>query len=256
MNCSSCGGAELDIQREALSIQTRLIEYGNGEQTFAGLLAWDDALTGKRPGVLVAHTIRGRTSFEEGKARDLAALGFAAFALDVYGASEIGGDGARSRANMDTLIADRGELQNRLMLALSTLQQQQEVDAKRCAAIGFCFGGLGVLDLARLNAPLAGVVSFHGLFEAPGNLENERSHCKVLALHGWDDPLATPSVVLSFAREMTALGIDWQLHGYGHTQHAFTNPAANDSQRGTVYHAAADRRSWIAAQNFLSECFD
>lgn len=239
-----------------MSIQTRPIEYGNGELTFKGLFAWDDALTGPRPGVLVAHTIRGRTAFEDGKARDLAALGFAAFALDVYGASEFGSDEARLRANMDALKADRDELQHRLMLSLTTMQQQQEVDANQCAAIGFCFGGLGVLELARLNAPLAGVVSFHGLFEAPGNLDNKRSNCKVLALHGWDDPMATPDAVLSFAAEMTALGIDWQLHAYGNTQHAFTNPAANDSQRGTVYHAAADKRSWIAAQNFLSECFD
>ena len=239
-----------------MSIQARPVEYATDEQTFSGLLVWDDAIPGPRPGVLVAHTIRGRTPFEEGKARDLAALGYAAFALDVYGAAEVGGSDEQSRANMVALLNDRGKLQARLSLSLATMQNSDEVDPEHCAAIGFCFGGLGVLDLARLNAPLAGVVSFHGLFDAPGNSVGKRSNCKVLALHGWDDPMATPDAVLSFAEEMTALGIDWQLHGYGGTQHAFTNPAANDSERGTVYDAAADRRSWIAAKNFLSELFE
>ncbi len=239
-----------------MSVKTRLIEYGGGARLFSGLLAWDDAIAGSRPGVLIAHTIRGRTPFEEGKAKDLATLGYTAFALDVYGASEIGGSDGQLRANMDALRANRGELQDRLLLSLATLQQQPEVDEEKCAAIGFCFGGLSVLDLARLGAPLSGVVSFHGLFDAPDNIRTDHSNCKVLALHGWDDPLATPEAVVAFAEEMSARGIDWQLHAYGHTQHAFTNPAANDIGRGTVYHAAADRRSWVAAKNFLSELFN
>lgn len=239
-----------------MSIQTRLIEYGEGQQVFSGLLAWDDAAAGPRPGVLIAHTVRGRSPFEEGKAKDLAALGYAAFAIDVYGASQIGGSDEQLRANMDALHANRADLQERLILSLATMRQQSEVDDQQCAAIGFCFGGLSVIDLARLNAPLSGVVSFHGLFDAPDNIKTQNSDCKVLALHGWNDPLATPEAVVTFAEEMTARGIDWQLHAYGHTQHAFTNPAANDIGRGTVYHAAADRRSWVAAQNFLSELFD
>ncbi len=239
-----------------MSVKTRLIEYGEGNLLFSGLLAWDDDFADPRPGVLVAHTIRGRSPFEEGKAKDLAALGYAALAIDVYGASQIGGSVDQNKANMDALRANRAELQNRLTLSLATMQQQPEVDAAKCAAIGFCFGGLSVLDLARLSAPLSGVVSFHGLFDAPDNIQTDRNECKVLALHGWDDPLATPEAVVAFGEEMTARGIDWQLHAYGHTQHAFTNPAANDIARGTVYHAAADRRSWVAAKNFLSELFD
>lgn len=239
-----------------MSLETRLIQYGSGDRVYSGLLAWNNAIPGPRPGVLVAHTIRGRTPFEDSKARDLAELGYAAFALDVYGAAELGGSDEQNRANMLALLGDRPELQDRLSVSLSTMQAQDEVDAHQCAAIGFCFGGLSVLDLARMNAPLSGVASFHGLFEAPPNLPTSKSDCKVLALHGWDDPMATPDAVLSFAEEMTARGIDWQLHGYGNTQHAFTNPAANDSERGTVYHAAADRRSWIAAKNFLSELFE
>jgi len=140
-------------------------------------------------------------------------------------------------------------------VSLETLREQPEVDAGRVAAIGFCFGGLCVLDIARTGADLAGVVSFHGLFSAPGSTAGNRVRARILALHGWDDPMATPDAVLGLASELTSLGADWQLHAYGNTQHAFTNPAANDPRRGTVYDETADRRSWRAMTNFLDELF-
>ena len=239
-----------------MSIQSRLIAYGDSDNRYEGMLAWDDAFAGPRPGVLVAHTIRGRTAFEEGKARELAGLGYVAFAHDVYGAAVIGSDDAVTRANMEALLADRERLQQRLCLSLATMSEQPEVDGRRLAAIGFCFGGLSVLDLARIGAPVAGVVSFHGLFGSPGNTDGKTIGARILALHGWDDPLATPQSVIALGEELTAAGADWQLHAYGGTMHAFTNPAANDTERGTVYDAAADRRSWTAMLNFLSELFD
>ncbi len=239
-----------------MSVTTRLLDYDDGQTTFEGMLAWDDAFESPRPGVLVAHTVRGRTPFEEGKARDLARLGYSAFALDVYGKSALGGDDASNRAHMDALKEDRPALQQRMLLSLQTMKNQPEVDSSRVAALGFCFGGLSVLDLARTGEDLAGVISFHGLFEAPGNTAGNTIKAKVLALHGWDDPLARPDRVSALADEMTAMGADWQLHAYGNTMHAFTNPAANDSERGTVFNAAADRRSWTAMRNFLQELFD
>lgn len=219
-------------------------------------MAWDSNKTAASPGVLISHTIRGRTPFEESKAVALAEKGYVGFALDVYGKAEIGSGDENGRANMNALLSDRIELQRRLLLSLATMSQQTEVDASKQAAIGYCFGGLSVLDLARIGADVAGVVSFHGLFGAPGNTENNTVSAKVLALHGWDDPMATPESVVSFADEMTRMGADWQLHGYGNTTHAFTNPAANDIEKGTVYHADADRRSWLAMQNFLTELFE
>ena len=126
--------------------------------------------------------------------------------------------------------------------------------AVHITAIGFCFGGLCALDVARSNADAAGVVSFHGLLNAPGNTADEIKP-KVLALHGWDDPMATPDDVKAFGEEMTKAKADWQLHAYGGTMHAFTNPQANDPDFGTVYDADADRRSWQAMQNFLTELF-
>ena len=239
-----------------MSIRTRLIDYDDGHTSYEGLLAWDDAIDGARPGVLVAHTIRGRTAFEEDKAEELAGLGYCALALDVYGKSALGGDDASNLAQMQALKDDREELQKRLLIALQVLRDQPEVGGDQLAAIGFCFGGLCVLDLARCTHDVAGVVSFHGLLEAPRNTGDRTIKAKVLVLHGWADPLATPDKVIALADEMTSMAADWQLHAYGNTVHAFTNPAANDSERGTVYDDAANRRSWIAMQYFLDEIFN
>ncbi len=233
----------------------RPVAYASGDKQFEGKLAVAESDDGPRPGVLVAHTIRGRTEFEESKAEALVDLGYTAMAADVYGVDEIGGSPEQSRANMEALKDDRQELHSRLIAALEALAAQPEVDESRLAAIGYCFGGLCVFDLARLAAPVAGVAGFHGLFDAPDCATPEASDVKVLALHGWDDPLATPDDVTAFAAEMTARGIDWQCHAYGHTMHAFTYPPAADSERGTVYHPAADRRSWAAMTDFLAELF-
>jgi dienelactone hydrolase len=233
-----------------------MVEYRDGDCVFEGMLAGDDALEGPRPGVIVAHTIRGRSEFEEGKARTLAEMGYAGFAIDVYGKDTIGSAFDDCRRMMEGLRADRAALQRRLLLAVEALRHQPEVDASRVAAIGYCFGGLCVLDIARTGEPLAGVASFHGLFEPPGNTGGSRIRARILALHGWDDPLATPDEAVALGAELTAMGADWQLHCYGNVRHAFTNPAADASSGVTVYNADADRRSWAAAAYFLSELFD
>jgi len=159
-------------------------------------------------------------------------------------------------ALMQPFLDDREMLQKRLQGSLDVLGSQNEVDASRLGAIGFCFGGLCVLDLARVGADLNGVVSFHGLFGSPGNTAENKIKARILVLHGWDDPMATPDQVVTLGEELTGMGADWQIHGYGNTMHAFTNPDANDPDFGTVYQPDADRRSWNAMQNFLSEIFD
>lgn len=238
-----------------MSLQNRLIEYRDGDTVLEGRIAWDDSVEGTRPGVLVSHAWGGRSDFEDGKADDLARLGYAAMALDLYGKGIRGNGPEENAALMQPFLDDRAMLQQRLLLSLSTLREQEEVDASRVAAIGFCFGGLCVLDIARTGEDLAGVASVHGLFGAPGNTEGNSIRAKVLALHGWSDPMAPPEAVDALAAEMTAMGADWQLHAYGNTMHAFTNPAANDAAMGTVYDANADRRSWQAMTNFLEELF-
>ena len=238
-----------------MTICTRSIEFPIGNKCYEGLLAWDDAIVTPRPGVLVCHTIRGRTDFEDSKALAIAELGFVGLALDLYGVDTRDSDIDVFRALMNGWKADRPALQQRLLGWISLLREQDEVDAAAVAAIGYCFGGLCVLDIARTGAEVAGVGSFHGIFEAPGNTADHRIQAKVLAMHGWDDPLATPDAVEGLASELTRQGADWQIHAYGNTLHAFTNPAANNDIAGTVYNANADRRSWQALQNFLDELF-
>jgi len=136
---------------------------------------------------------------------------------------------------------------------LSAVKQLPWADNHRIAAIGFCFGGLCVLDFARSGADLKGVVSFHGLLGAPENHIPQPIKARVLILHGHDDPMADNQQVQAIQQELTEANVDWQLHSYGHTVHAFTNPVANDPDFGTVYNAVADRRSWLAMKNFLAE---
>ena len=238
-----------------MSVQNRLIEYRDGDVVLEGLLAWDDAVSEACPGVLVSHAWGGRGDFEDSKAAALANLGYAAFALDLYGKGVRGSSPEENSALMQPFLDDRAMLQQRLLLSLATLREQAEVDAAKVAAIGFCFGGLCVLDIARSGEELAGVVSFHGLLGAPGNTQGNSVSAKVLVLHGWDDPMATPDDVIGLSGELTSLGADWQLHAYGNTVHAFTNPAANDREMGTVYDEDADRRSWQSLQLFLAEIF-
>ena len=238
-----------------MSIKNQLIEYRDGDVVLEGLLAWDDSIVGARPGVLVSHAWGGRSEFEDAKAEALARLGYAAFALDLYGKGVRGSGPEENASLMQPFLDDRVLLQRRLLLSLATLREQSQVDSAKVAAIGFCFGGLCVLDIARTGEDLAGVVSFHGLFGAPGNTAGNTIKAKVLALHGWDDPMATPDDVDALAAELSSMQADWQLHAYGHTRHAFTNPDANDEAMGTVYNPQADTRSWLAMTNFLQEVF-
>lgn len=216
-------------------------------------MAWDDAVPGPRPGVLVSHAWGGRDAFADSKASALAELGYVGFALDLYGQGVRGTDRDSCAALMRPFLEDRVMLQARMNLALDTMRAQHEVDGARTAAIGFCFGGLCVLDLARSGVDVAGVVSFHGFLHGPGDAGGSDIRARVLALHGWDDPMVKPDQVPAFAGEMSQRGGDWQLHAYGNTMHAFTNPVANDPDFGTVYSAMADRRSWRLMQDFLAE---
>ncbi len=238
-----------------MAIQTKQIEYRDGDILLEAYMAYDDSSSDQRPGVLISHAWGGRGEHEESKAERLAELGYVGFALDLYGKGVLGSDPKQNQALMQPLLDDREMLQRRMQLALGIIRKQKEVDGERVAAMGFCFGGLCVLDLARTGADILGAASFHGLFSAPGNTGDNKISAKVLVMHGWDDPMATPEQVLSLAEELTSMDADWQIHAYGNTMHAFTNPAADNADMGTVYNEDADRRSWQSLQLFLAEIF-
>ncbi len=239
-----------------MAIQTRLVEYTHEGETLEAFMAWDSTQVGPRPAVLVCHAFRGREEFECEKAERLAALGYVGFAIDLYGKGVVATEREQAFALMGQFTEDRARLQARLGVCVETAQAQDEIDGAELAAIGYCFGGLCALDMARAGLPVAGVCSFHGILGAPGNTDDKRIEAKVLVEHGWDDPMATPEAVLEFASEMSDAGADWELHAHGNTVHAFTNPAANDPDFGTVYRELADKRSWRSLEGFLAEIFD
>ena len=231
----------------------QFVEYQHDGISFEAYLALDGRNSRPRPAVMIAHTWQGRGEFVCDKARVLAGQGYAGFALDLYGDGVVGGSAEESAGLMQPLLDDRPLLHGRLLAALAALQTIDGIDNSKIAAVGYCFGGLCVLDLARLDAPIRGVVSLHGLLGPPPVKCADKIGPKVLVLHGNDDPMAPVEDVVALQRELKAAGADWQLHTYGNTLHSFTNPNANDRALGTMYDATADRRSWTSLINFLGE---
>ena len=236
-----------------MAIVSNTVNYLDGGTLLQALFAFDDSFEERRPAVLICHAWGGRDEFVDNKAKQLAELGYVAFALDMYGQGILGASLEENAALMQPFIGDRQLLQNRINAALYAVTLLPWVDDSKIAAIGFCFGGLCVLDLARMGADVKGVVSFHGLLNAPENIKKKPVTAKVLALHGHDDPMATADQIEAFTTEMTDLKVDWQLHSYGNTVHAFTNPKANNPALGTVYNETADKRAWQSMKNFLEE---
>ena len=208
------------------------------------------------PAVLVFPTVMGVTDLERGVAEKLNALGYAAMVADPFGVASRGATLATMFGHLQRLTGDRPTLLPRLQALFAAMLGQDGVDPARVAVIGYCFGGLCTLDLARSGADFAAAASFHGLFGPPG-LPPQPIRPRVAAYHGWDDPMVPPEAVVGLARELTEAGCDWQIHAYGHTGHGFTNPnAARDIGRpGVAYDAKAAARSWGSLVQLLGEVF-
>lgn len=236
-------------------IKTETIKYGSGESVFQGTICFDDEITEPKPGVLVVHMFKGHTDFEVQKAKEIAKLGYAGFAIDMYGKEFHNVSPDEARVLMNDLNANRPLLLERILLALETLKNHSQVDKKKLAGIGFCFGGKCVLDLVRANAEVKGVVSFHGVYDKPQFDQNSQINSSVLVLHGWDDPLGTPAQLEELAMELTERKADWQILSFGNTGHSFANPAANSPESGLVYNELSNKRAWLSMKNFLEEMF-
>lgn len=238
------------------TIKTQTVDYKSGDIVFEGYLAYDSSLVGHRPGVLIIHQWRGITDYEKTRARTLAQMGYIAFVADIYGKGIRPPNNDEARKQVGQYYGDRTLFRARTLAGLNQLKQFKSVDTTRIAAIGYCFGGSGVLELARSGAHLNGVVSFHGSLATPTPADAKNIKAKVLVLTGADDPSVPFDQVKDFEDEMTAGGVDWQLISYGGAVHSFTIPTAgNDNSTGSAYNEKADKRSWEAMKSFFAEIF-
>ncbi len=244
---SVCGDARA-------AIETRTVEYRHGDTVLEGYLAYDDATKGDRPGVLVVHAWMGLDDHARDSARKLAKLGYTALAVDMYGKGIRPTGPQEAGAQASIYKKDRRLMRDRVLAGFEFLRAQPGVNAGRIAAIGYCFGGTTVLELARSGALLRGVVSFHGGLDAPLASDAPGIRSEVLVLHGAEDPHAPMTEVRAFEDEMRAVAADWQVVLYSGAVHSFTDPdAGNDPSKGAAYDPRAAKRSWEAMKNFLRE---
>jgi dienelactone hydrolase len=246
--------------RAGAEIMTQTIEYKQGGVTLKGYLAYDPqsrafAAGAKRPGVLVAPEWWGLNDYAKRRARELAGLGYVAFALDPFGDGATATTPQKAMSLVSPLRSDRNLMRARARAALETLADQKMVDPKRLAAIGYCFGGSVVLELARGGADLVGVVCFHGTLDTPNPEDARNIKGSILVCNGADDSMVAGQIA-GFESEMRAAHVDYVLINYGGAVHAFTNPdAGKAAMPGVAYNARADRRSWQAMKQFLREVF-
>jgi dienelactone hydrolase len=246
----------LNIAANAQKIKTRLVEYKDGDIVLEAYLAYDESKKGKMPAVLVVHEWMGLNDYAKKRCEQLAEMGYVAFAADVFGKGIRPQTREEAGKESGKYKSDRMLMRSRLNAAISSLKKQPNVDTGKIAAIGYCFGGMGVLELARSGADIAGVVSFHGTLDNPNPQDVKNIKCKVLVCHGAIDPAVPQEVLNAFMKEMNEAKLDYQLIAYSNAVHAFTNPASgNDNTKRAAYNELADRRSWEHMKLFFSELF-
>lgn len=236
----------------AAAVRTMPLEYGDGGNTFDGYLAYDDSTDVRRPGVLVVHEWWGLTEHPKRSARRLAEQGYIALAVDMYGKGRVTDSAQQAGQWAGEVRGNPAALLSRFAAAMEALKARPLTDPARIGAIGYCFGGTVVLEVARQGAALAGVVSFHGGLASSVPEEKRNLRARVLVCHGADDPAVAWEQVTAFREEMQRAKADWQLDVYGGAVHAFTNPDANSPT--ARYNERAARRSWEAMTRFLREC--
>ena len=237
-------------------VQTTTFEYKDGDTVLEGFVAYNDAIPGQQPGVLVVHDWMGFGPFANHKAEELAKLGYTAMAVDIFGKNVRPKSTEEASAQASLYKGDRDLLRRRISAAFDELRKMETVDPKKIAVMGFCFGGTVALELARSAAPVAGAVSFHGSLNTPAPKDAENIKAKILVLHGADDPYVPAEEVQAFEKEMNDAKVDWELVKYSGAVHSFTNPnAGTDNSKGQAYNVNADRRSWAAMKSFFEEIF-
>lgn len=237
-------------------IKTEKITYHDEELTYEGFVAYNDKANKKLPAIMIIHAFGGLSSFEEDKAVELAKQGYFSFAIDIYG------KGVRAKTTdeafelMNQLNANRLLLLQRVKTALAICKSFKHVDENKIGAIGYCFGGKAVLDLARSGEILKGVVSFHGLLDAPTENSNTKVETPILIQHGWDDPLVKPNDVIKITEELNHKNADWEINTFSNTGHGFTNPTSLTAAKNPNYNPASDRKSWNRMLHFFNDQFN
>ena len=238
------------------AIHTETVEYKQGNLTLQGFLAYDDASKAPRPGILLIHDWMGVGDYAQNRAKQLAELGYVAFAADIYGKGVRPSDAAQASELAGKYKSERPLYRLRLRAGLDQLANHPLVAPGQIAAIGYCFGGTGVLELVRDGSEVKGVVSFHGGLNSPTPEDAKNIKCPVLVLHGADDPFVKPDEVAAFKKEMADATVKVEFVAYPGAVHSFTNPAAgSDNSKGAAYNEAADQASWIAMKDFFAKIF-
>ena len=243
-------------------VKSMPVEYKSADgTTLKGIMFWDDVIKGQRPGVLVFSEWMGLNDYTKMRATQLAKMGYAAFAADMYGDGKIAKDATEAGQLAGAMKADRPKMRERANAALKTMLSQKIngmtiVDPNRTAAIGFCFGGTTALELARSGADVKGIVTFHGGLDSLHPEDAKNIKAKILVLHGADDPTMTPEQIAAFQDELRKANVDWRMIYYGDAVHSFTNPASgNDKSKGVAYNERAAKRAWNDMQLFFKEIF-
>ncbi len=237
-------------------LKSKTVEYKQGQTILEGFSVHDDVFRGRRPSVLVVHQWKGLGDYEKKRAEMLARMGYNVFAVDIYGKGIRPNNPKDAAAQAANYKEDRALLRARVSAGLQVLLHDEMSDSKRVAAIGYCFGGTTVLELARSGAEISGVVSFHGGLNTPHPEDAKNIKCKVLALHGADDPFVPKKEVEAFEAEMRQGAVDWELVSYGGAVHSFTDwNGGHDNSKGAAYNEKADKRSWETMKQFFAELF-
>ena len=237
-------------------ITTETVRYQDGDATLQGYLVWDDAIQGKRPGVIVVHEWWGLNDYARKRAEMLAKLGYVAFAVDMYGKDKVTEHAEEASGWMKQISGNINQWQRRALLGLDQLRKHKLVDETRLAAIGYCFGGATVMQMAYAGADLDGVVSFHGSLPVASGEQAKNIKAKVLVAHGEADGFIPAERIARFKTALDEAGVDWQMVIYGGARHGFTNPDADRyGLAGVRYDQNADRRSWAAMQQLFDEIF-
>lgn len=235
-------------------VVTQPIAYTHAGTSLEGYLAYDDAVSGKAPGILVVHEWWGLNDYARSRAEKLAGMGYVAFAVDMYGKGKSTEHPDQAAAWMKEVNSNMEAWLKRAVAGLDVLKKQPQVDTARLAAIGYCFGGATVQVLAYGGAELKGVVSFHGSLIPVSAEQASQTQAKILVCHGATDPMNTPEAITTYVNAMNASSIDWQLIAYGGTRHSFTNPDADKRDMAALaYSPSADRRSWQHMTYFFNE---